>query len=276
MQDMDKQILVTGAAGRIGSYFAKNHGRTEYRLRLMIRGDEEGIAALEGLGEIVTCDLADQEGLRRVTEGIDTVVHLAGDASPTAVWNNLLDTNIIGTYNICTAAKSSGCRRIIYASSIHAVSGYPADVQVKTNEPVNPGDLYGVSKCFGEALCRYMAEQENLSAIAIRIGAFQPVDAAKSEEGLRMMDAFVSHRDLTQLLIRCVDAEGIRFAIFHGLSGNRFNRLDISDARMLLGYAPSDDFTEHAPQLRDLNLSETLDTHSLKDYPEGSGIRNEI
>lgn len=273
---MEKHILVTGAAGRIGSYFAKNHGRTEYRLRLMVRGDEEGIKELDGLGEIVSCDLADQEGLRRITEGIDTVIHLAGDASPTAIWHDLLDTNIIGTYNICTAAKASGYHRFIYASSIHAVSGYPADVQVKTNEPVNPGDLYGVSKCFGEALCRYMAEQEKLSAIAIRIGAFQPIDAAKSKEGLRMMDAFVSHRDLTQLLVRCIDAEGIRFAIFHGLSGNRFNRLDISDARTQLGYAPVDDFTEHAPQLRDLNLSEMLDTHSLKDYPEGSGIRNEI
>lgn len=273
---MDKSLLVTGAAGRIGSYFARHHGQSNYRLRLMVRGDEKGIDALHNLGEVVTCDLSDLEGLKRITTGIDTVIHLAGNASAAAVWQNLLETNIIGTYNVCAAAKSSGCKRIIYASSIHAVSGYPADVQVKVNEPVNPGDLYGVSKCFGEALCQYLAEQENLSAIAIRIGAFQPLESARSENGLAMMDAFVSERDLTQLLIRCVNAENIRFAIVHGLSGNRFNRLDISDARTRLGYAPQDDFTEHAPQLKDLNLSETLDTHSLKDYPEKSGLRKEL
>ena len=48
-------------------------------------------------------------------------------------------------------------------------------MQVKTSEPGNPGDLYGVTKCFGEALGRYMAEQEDLWVIALRIGAFQPI-----------------------------------------------------------------------------------------------------
>src|SRR3712207_7646535 len=80
-------------------------------------------------------------------------------------------------YHTFVAAKAAGCRRVIYASSIHAVSGYPSDVQVKTSEPVNPGDLYGVTKCFGEALGRYMAEKEGLSVIALRIGAFQAPEA---------------------------------------------------------------------------------------------------
>ena len=56
-------------------------------------------------------------------------------------------------------------------------------MQVKTSEPVNPGDLYGVSKCFGEALARYMAEKEGVSAISLRIGAFQPLEAARAEKG---------------------------------------------------------------------------------------------
>ena len=104
--------------------------------------------------------------------------------------------NITGTYNTYVAAKAAGCRRVIYASSIHAVSGYPADVQVKTIEPVNPGDLYGVSKCFGEAMGRYMAEQEGLSVIALRIGAFQPHESVSKESGIGMLDAWVSQRDL--------------------------------------------------------------------------------
>ncbi len=101
---------------------------------------------------------------------------------PIALWKDLLEANIIGTYNVFVAAKAAGVRRVIYASSIHAVSGYPADVQVKTTEPVNPGDIYGVSKCFGEALARYMAEKEGVSAIALRIGAFQPLEAARDDK----------------------------------------------------------------------------------------------
>ena len=173
------------------------------------------------------------------------------------------------------AAKAAGCHRVIYASSIHAVSGYPPDVQVKTSEPVNPGDLYGVTKCFGEALGRYMAEQEGLSVIALRIGAFQAREAALRESGVGILDAWVSRRDLTQLIQRSIDAEEIRWAVFHGLSNNRFKRLDISDARTLGGYDPQDDLTEEHPRVADLDLQETLSAHNRSDGQE-SGIRKEL
>ena len=187
-----------------------------------------------------------------------------------------MDANIIGVYDICVAAKAAGCRRLIHASSIHAVSGYPPDVQVKTSEPVNPGDLYGVSKCFGEALGRYMAEKEGLSVICLRIGAFQPLEAARDEKGIGMLDAFVSQRDLNQLIERCIDVENLQFAVFHGLSNNRFKRLDISDARELVGYEPQDDATELNPKVAELNLNEKLSTHSGVIDSEKSGLREDL
>lgn len=269
-----RRVLVTGAAGRIGSYFAQHCG-AKYELRLMIL-DGEDRSELEPYGEVVTGDLLDLERMKELCDGIDTVVHMAGQPDPLAVWRSLLDTNIIGTYNIMAAAKSAKCRRVIYASSIHAVSGYPPDVQVKTSEPVNPGDLYGVSKCFGEALGRYMAEQENLSVIALRIGGFQPIETVRDEKmGLMMLDAFVSHRDLNQLIEKSIDVENIKFAILHGLSDNRFKRLDISDARELVGYAPQDDATREHPELKNLNLRENVGTHSAIGDGEKSGLREE-
>lgn len=271
-----RRVLVTGAAGRIGSYFAE-HAREKYDLRLMIRGDEENqaIEAIRPFGEVVEADLADLDRLKALCAGIDTIVHLAGDPSPSATFASVLEANIIGTYHVFAAAKTAGCRRVIYASSIHAVSGYPADVQVKTSEPVNPGDIYGVSKCFGEALARYMAEQEGVSAIAIRIGSFQPLEAARKEESVKMLDSFLSHRDLHQLLERCVDVENVRFAVLQAVSNNRFKRLDISDARELVGYDPQDDSTEENPAIRDLRLSETVGSHSIRDGGK-SGLRDDV
>lgn len=274
---MSKLVLVTGAAGRIGLNFARQPRGGKYTLRLMVReGDEEGAAELAGLGEVVQADLSNLEKLKEITQDVDTIIHLAGDPDPSAVWESLLESNIIGTYNLFAAAKSSGCKRVIYASSIHAVSGYPADVQVKPTEPVNPGDLYGVSKCFGEALCRYMAEQEGMSAIAIRIGAFQPIEAAHSKDSLGMMDAFISERDMNQLLLRCIEAENVRFAIVHGLSNNRFKRLDITNARELLDYMPQDDFTQENPMLRFLHLADKMHAHDLGDGSQESGLREEV
>jgi dTDP-4-dehydrorhamnose reductase len=269
-----RRVLVTGAAGRIGAYFAEHSG-AKYELRLLVR---EGNApeALRAFGEVVTGELTDLARLKEHCRGIDTVVHMAGEPDAGATWQGLLDANIVGTYNVFVAAKAAGCRRVIHASSIHAVSGYPPDIQVKTSDPVNPGDLYGVSKCFGEALARYMAEQEGLSAITLRIGAFQPLETARREDSVRLMDAFVSHRDLNQLIERCIDVENLQFAIFHGLSEGRFKRLDISDARELVGYDPQDDLTRENPRLKDLRLNETVIAHSLRDGTKESGLRDDL
>lgn len=261
-----RRVLITGAAGFIGRYFVE-HAPERYELRLMVRPGE----TVEGR-HVVEADLGDLARLKDVCKGMDTIVHLAGESSPFAEWMPLLDSNLVGTYNLFVAAKAAGCRRVVYASSIHAVSGYPEDMQVGPDAPVNPGDLYGVSKCFGEALARYMAEHEGVSAIAIRIGAFQKPEWVRNPERIGNMDAWVSQRDLMQLLIRCIDDESIRFAIVNGLSDNRFNRLDITGARELLGYAPEDRFGDENPGLPNFDQ---VQTHSLRDgYP--SGLRGEL
>ena len=270
----DRLVLVTGAAGNIGSYFAEqNRGR--YRLRLMLR-DRDEEEKLSAFGEIVIGDITNLEQMKEHCRGVDTVLHLAASASPSSTWDEVLPANIIGTYNVFVAAKAAGCRRVIYASSIHAVSGYPPDVQVKTSDPVNPGDLYGVSKVFGEALARYCAEKENLSSIALRIGAFQPIETAQDEDNIGLLDAFVSQRDLNQLIIRCIDAEHIQWAVFNGLSNNRFKRLDLSDARELVGYEPQDDLAEENPQLEPTELAEDIRAHSQADGTHKSGLREDL
>lgn len=273
-QNDKRCVLVTGAAGHIGAYFAR-HNQGRYALRLMARGDEPNIADLHPLGEVVCGELSDLAAVKQFAEGMDTIVHMAGNPSPSAAWQNLLDDNIIGTYHVFAAAKAMGVKRVIYASSIHAVSGYPADVQVKTNEPVNPGDLYGVTKCFGEALARYMAEQEGVSAIAIRIGGFQPPQTVQQDKGIALLDDWVSERDLNQLIQKCIDAKNVKYATLHGLSNNRFKRLDISDARVLVGYEPEDDAARDLPQLRDVPLRE-METASLRDPSARSGLRADV
>ena len=102
-------ILVTGAAGNIGSYFAEQAHR-RYRLRLMVH---HPTPQLEPYGEVVQADLADLERLKEVCAGIDTVVHLAGNPDPNAVWADLVTPNIFGCYNMMVAAKAAACRRVL-------------------------------------------------------------------------------------------------------------------------------------------------------------------
>lgn len=269
-----RRVLVTGAAGRIGRCFAgKSHEL--YDLRLMTLPGDPLAGSISGFGEVAEGDIEDLPRMKELCAGIDTVIHLAATPNASGTWRELLPLNIIGTYNTMVAAKSAGCRRLVFASSIHAVSGYPDEVQVKTNEPVNPGDLYGVSKAFGEALGRYMAEQEGLSVIAIRIGGFTELEVARTAETYHFMDAFISDQDMVQLLQRAIDVEGVQWAMLHGLSRNRFNRMDISDTMKLVGYEPQHDLAAENPRLKDLDFWHTLSRHNLKGGLK-SGIREDV
>ena len=270
-----RRVLVTGAAGRIGRVFAEAVA-DRYDLRLMVRSTDPDVDVLRPWGEVVEGELADADGLKRLCDGVDTMVHLAGNPDPAAVWPALLETNIVGTYNAFAAARAAGVRRVIYASSIHAVGGYPVDYQVHSADPVNPGDLYGVTKCFGEALGRYLAEQEKVSVVCLRIGAFGPPESMVGDAGLSLGDAWVSPRDLTQLIVRCIEAEPLRFAIFHGVSDNRYKKLDITDARQQVGYAPQDDVTRVQAELAPLDLPGHTNHHSGVADTGKSGMVGEV
>ncbi|MFP4376017.1 MAG: NAD-dependent epimerase/dehydratase family protein [Spirochaetales bacterium] len=246
-------VAVTGAAGRIGSYFAE-HSAKRYKLILVEHPEVTVPEELARLGEVRSADLVNINEVRDGLAGADIVLHLGAIPSASANWKELLPNNIVATRNAFAAAHEIGAKRLIFASSIHAVSGYPTDYQVHPDDPVNPADLYGVTKAFGEAMGRFYAEQHGLSVIAVRIAAFQPPERAKQVDAVRLMRAFVSDRDLTQLFHRAIDNTTLRFAILHGVSKNHFNRMDIGLAEELLGYEPQDDLTRMNPQLAGLDL----------------------
>lgn len=265
-----RRVLITGAAGHIGQHFARSF-HTVYDLVLLdLPGRLSPDAAV--LGTIVEADLRDLDAMKRAMAGIDTVIHLAGHRQAAAVWRDLLEVNIVGTYNVVAAAVSAGTRRVVFASSIHAISGTPPTVQAREDDPPNPDDLYGVSKVFGETLGRYATNHEGLSFIALRIGAYQELDAATAPgtSGWLLTD-YCAPDDLNDLLRRCVDDETLTFEIFNAISANRYSRLDMSKARRLLGHAPRYDAFALAP-----GVAEALDAAGPPAARPPSGMRHDI
>jgi uronate dehydrogenase len=124
----------------------------------------------------------------------------------------------------------------------------------------------GVTKCFGEALGRYMGEHEELPTIVVRIGAYQPHTSLKDDNktGL-IMNAWLSEPDAVQLFERCIEAPpNLKFAIVHGLSGNIFNRMDINSTRQLLNYDPQDNFFDAHDTFKPLNITKSLLAHNVE------------
>jgi len=230
--------LLTGAAGRIGTAFRHALGNT-YRFRLADLEIETLTCSSGEAHEIIRLDVADAETCHAACAGIDTVIHLAADPRPDAPWDSLLANNIQGTLNMCEAALAAGCQRVIYASSAHAVGAYPPELMLADDAPARPGNLYGASKVFGEGVLSAFATR-GLSGIAIRIGAYEaPWYYEDTDDNVAA--AYLSPRDMNQLLVRAIETPQITYAVVAGISNNRQKRFDLHQTRALLGYAPQDD-----------------------------------
>ncbi|WP_285348459.1 NAD(P)-dependent oxidoreductase [Pseudomonas sp. ME-P-057] len=231
-----RKILVTGAAGLIGTAFwSAQIDKLDLRLA------DIDVQTLPESAQRFSLDIRDLPSCLEACKGIDTVIHLAADASPDADFmTSLLPVNIVGTYNMLLAAKTQGCKRFVFASSAQAIEGYPQDLQVHENMAPRPGNFYGASKAFGEALASMYANDGQMTTIAVRIANvadFRPGETHSHRD----VAAFISVRDVVALLRDCVDTDLSGFHVVHGVSDNRYKRLSIDKTRATVDYAPTDD-----------------------------------
>ena len=231
----EKKVLITGAAGYVGGIL-RSHWGDRYPLRLADIRPVEDLADHE---EFVETDIAEYEQILAACQGMDAVVHLAADPSPSAeFYKTLLPLNVIGGYNGFEAAREAGCRRIVFASSINAVLGYEGQTDVEWDVPVYPQNVYGATKCWGEAVARVYADRYDLSCICVRLGS--PRFDQGGDWDADTINGSLSPRDCAQLFGSCVDAEDVDFAIVNGISKHRHSWMDLEVSRRVVGYEPED------------------------------------
>ncbi len=246
-----KSVLITGAAGRIGSIL-RGGLASEYRLKGVDRVPTPGF-------DSVLADLTDFDAIRPAFQGVDVVVHLAAEPrhTPDIWWDVLIPDNVLATANVYEAAKQAGVGRVVFFSSMHVSGGYereypysaiargdyaglePDRVPLVTHDmPVRPDGPYAASKVFGEALGRYYAEEHRISVICLRLGTVGREDRPGDDP--RSYVSWLSHRDLVQMVRRCIEAEGLSYDVFFAASSNTWRIYDTLRARQILGYAPVD------------------------------------
>jgi uronate dehydrogenase len=233
-----KTVLITGAGGDVGTHLRRElAGR--YRLRLSDIKPLQGLSKAERFARGDVTKLAD---MLRVTKGADAIVHLGG-WSVEGDWETILEVNIAGTYNVFEAARRNGVKRVLFATSNHAVGFYRRDEVIDHRVYPKPDSRYGVSKVFGEALGSLYADKYGLEVFNMRIGNVAPAPADK-----RRLSIWLSPRDLAQLVSIGIDHPDIRFEIVYGISGNKRAWYDNSNA-LRLGYRPQDDSEPYAAAL---------------------------
>jgi uronate dehydrogenase len=224
-----KTVLITGAAGDVGTHL-RNELAGRYQLRV---SDIKPIRDLRKNEKYVRADVSKLPDMLRATKGVDALVHL-GAWPVEGDWPLILSSNIIGAYNGFEAARRNGVKRVVFATSNHAVGFYRRDHTIDHNAQPRPDSRYGVSKAFGEALGALYAHKYGLEVLAIRIGNVNPEPLDK-----RRLAIWISPRDIAQLVSIGIDHPEIRFEIVYGISDNHRAWYDNSNAYRL-GYRPLD------------------------------------
>jgi uronate dehydrogenase len=230
-----EKILVTGAAGGVGT-----------RLRKLMKGlypsirwsDIRKPADLGADEDFVVADLANPGAVEKIVAGVEGIVHLGG-YSIEGPWETILSANIIGCYNLFEAAYRAGVKRVVFASSNHAMGFYPRTKRIGVDVTVRPDSRYGISKAFGEAVGAFYADKHGLRVTCLRIGNVgdAPLDQ-------RRLAIWLKPEDLVQLIRIGLEHRDIHFEIFYGASDNADAWWDNSNARRF-GYKPTgkaDDF----------------------------------
>jgi nucleoside-diphosphate-sugar epimerase len=228
-----RRILVTGMSGLIGG-LAGRHLARSYEVVALNRRPIEGVTTFQA-------DINDLEAIRPAFAGIDTVIQLAAYMGDDPYGQ--LSTNVTGLYNVMEASREAGVKRVVLGSSGAAVLGRLLDVQGPRRmlthlSPPQPNSVYGAVKVFWEALGRYYSDFHGMSVLCLRIG---PVTAEDWPRDEREAASYCSHRDVVQMIERCVNApDSLRYDVFYAVSDNRGRYRDIAHALEVVGYIPLD------------------------------------
>ena len=244
-----KKIVLTGAAGRLGSYLREP--LTKMTDELVSTDIVDDIGKLYTGETYHKADLASLDQMEAVIEGADMVVHFGaiGDEAP---FETILGPNIIGAYNVWEAAYRKGVRRVVYASSVHAVGMHSRTEGIGLDAPHKPDTFYGLAKCFAEDLASLYWDKRGIESVCMRIFSCAQVNNA------RALGTWLSYDDLIHMVEQAITTPVTKFTVVYGISNNDRCPVDNSKAAYL-GYRPKD----NAEQFADEVLADTpaLDLH---------------
>jgi len=248
------RILLTGAAGNLGKVLRQSlHQQCEH-LRITDRVEMTDVADHE---EAIVADVADADAMMAMTKDVDMVIHMGGQ-SIEGSWDDVLNSNIVGFYNMYEGCRKNGVRRLIWGSSNHAIGFYPRTQVIDASVYPRPDTNYGVSKVFGEGLAQYYWDKFHFETVSIRIGSCFPEPLDR-----RMMATWLSFADLQHLIDRCLIAPRVEHTIVYGISDNDEKLWDNHMAAHL-GYRPKDNAEAYREKVEGESAQKGIDDPMFK------------
>lgn len=250
------KILITGSSGHLGEALFRTLANTEYEI--------VGIDVMPSKFTDEVGSIADARFVQQVMNGVDVVLHTATLHKPhivTHTYQDFIDTNVSGTYNLLEAARNEGVESFIFTSTTStfgdAMRPTPDQPAVWVTEEVVPvpKNIYGVTKVASEDLCQIFHRNYGLPCIILKTSRFFPED----DDNIDVRNAFEeANAKANELLYRRVDIEDVVSAHMLGIEKAK----EIGFARYIIS-ATTPFSKEHLPDLRN-NAAEVV----AKLYPD--------
>ena len=236
-------LILTGAAGHLGGVLREPMAKLAAKMGMeLVSSDFAPLTGeLHPNERFVQCDVSQRDQVDALVAGAHMVIHFGaiGDEAP---FEEIWGPNFMGAYNIWEASYRAGVRRVVYASSIHAVGMTPKGGKVDLEVPHRPDTFYGLSKCFAEDLGRMYWEKRQFESVCMRICSCAPVGNA------RALGTWLSYPDLIQLVIRAIDTPVVQWTVIYGVSNNDRSMFN-NDQAAHLGFRPQDNAEQYADEM---------------------------
>lgn len=187
-------IVITGATGHLGNVLVRKLAKQKMKIRAMVLPGED-ISSLEGLEiEKIEGNVCFPDSLRRAFKGADTVYHCAGIISILpGQQKKLYRVNVAGTQNVVNICIEEKVKKLVYISSIHALSEPERGITIDESRGFDPENVlgeYSRSKALGTLEVIKGIERGLDAVILCPSGIIGPHDYRVSEMGKLIVDFF--------------------------------------------------------------------------------------
>ena len=189
----------------------------------MVSTDKEDIGKTLHNEVFKKLNIKNFKAVNKILKKTELIIHFGGYSNE-GPFQEILDSNILGSYNIWKSAKKHKIKRIIFASSIHSVGMYKANETINHKVMHKPDTFYGLSKCFGENLAQMYWDKCGIECLTIRILSCAKVTSKRS------LSTWLSYDDLIRIVIQSTKIKKLGFEIIYGVSNNKRLNVDNTNA----------------------------------------------
>jgi uronate dehydrogenase len=242
------KVALSGASGNIGQVLRP--ALLKIGVALRSAGGRRPLTALVPEEDVCNGDLRDTAFVDRLLAGIDVLIHMAGTSVERPL-PEVIENNLRALHSVYEGARRHRVRRIVFASSNHAVGMHSVETRLGLDCDLRPDGFYGLSKVWGEAMARMYWDKHGIEGISLRIGT-----AIEKPTEFRHLSTWLGNDDLVQLITRCITVPNIGYLAAWGVSANTRSYWDNAGAA-LLGYRPTQNAEDYAGEI--LNQPNPLD-----------------